>query len=148
MVYTFHGDGAYDDNLSPRNRYNSLAKKRANEFLRSWLTDGEYEQLVTSGLRIKSKIDPNTVYIVHKNASKMVHLEIDGKVNDYLCIVSQDFGYENDDTVLAKILLIKANEREFLRIAEVHNAHLPDVTMGYEMGFRLRSRHNTNSRFS
>lgn len=97
---------------------------KAQQFLKSWLTDDEYKDLQNDGLIIQSKLDPNKTYKVKKGASMMVEVYYKGKLDHKLCAIDQGGRYENDDTVLSKILMLKANEKKFLKTAERHELHI------------------------
>lgn len=99
-------------------------QQKAKEFLKSWLTDQEYEDLQDNKLIIPSKLYPDRTYKLHPSASQMVEVYTSGILDHKLCAVAKDPRFENDDTLLAKILMIKTNEEEFLKIAERHEVNL------------------------
>jgi hypothetical protein len=104
---------------------NSAKKQqKAKEFLKSWLTEQEYEDLQDGKLIIPSKIFPDRTYKLKGSASQMIEVYTSGILDHKLCIVAKDPRFENDDTVLAKILLLKTNEERFLKIAEKHAINL------------------------
>ena len=104
-------------------------QQKAKEFLQSWLTDQEYEDLQDGNLIIPSKIFPDRTYKLKGSASQMVEVYTSGILDHKLCVVAKDPRFENDDTILAKILMIKTNEKQFLKIAEKHPIH-PDSGFG------------------
>src|SRR5688572_18699670 len=99
-------------------------QQKAKEFLKSWLTNQEYEDLQDGNLIIPSKIFPDRTYKLKGSASQMVEVYTSGILDHKLCAVAKDPRFENDDTVLAKILMLKTNEEQFLKIAERHEVHL------------------------
>ena len=94
------------------------AKKKADKLVRSWLSDTEYNALKhEDGLRIKSKFEENTEYLVKPLSYQRVEKYVNGELKQLLCMVDKQPGFENDDTVLHKILMLKTNEKQFLEIA-------------------------------
>jgi hypothetical protein len=99
-------------------------QEKAKEFLKSWLTHQEYEDLQDGNLIIPSKIFPDRTYKLKATASQMIEVYTSGILDHKLCAVAKDPRFENDDTVLAKILMLKTNEEQFLKIAEKHPIQL------------------------
>lgn len=109
-------------------------QQKAKKFLKSWLTDQEYEDLQDNNLIIPSKIFPDRTYKIGASAIKLIEVYTSGILDHRLCAVAKDPRFENDDTVLAKILMLKTNEKQFLKIAEKHGIHLDNGFGAYLTG--------------
>ena len=118
-------------------------QQKAKEFLKSWLTNQEYEDLQDGNLIIPSKIFPDRTYKLKGSASQMVEVYTSGILDHKLCAVAKDPRFENDDTVLAKILMLKTNEEQFLKIAEKHEIHL-DSGFGRHLTYFLAGGNTDN----
>lgn len=97
------------------------ANKRAEQLLKSWLSPEEYNYLQEhEELQIPSKKEPDTIYIVKKREYEMVTVRKNNEDSHRLCIHNNE-GHVNDDGLLSKILLLKTDEEQFLKIANRHN---------------------------
>ena len=101
-------------------------RKKADELLQKWLSPDEYNSLkMYDKLDIPSPTNPNILYEVKKDVGKKVVKKIREKIGsiyifkriEELCIMPLESDYVNDDNLLAKILLLKTDEKEFLEIA-------------------------------
>jgi len=91
------------------------AKPRAKELA---LSVSQYESVLREGcLRIKSKLYPDRVYTVWVNPHTLIPVTQNGKEVERLCVKMAEEGYPKWDIFLAKVLLLKTDEHQFLRTA-------------------------------
>lgn len=100
-----------------------LAYINSKRLLKTWLKPEEYYSLLKFGYMIvPSKLYPNTDYRIHDDDHVYVDAFIDGNGHaaQTYCIHSTESKLQRYDKILAKILLLKADEAEFLRRAITH----------------------------
>jgi hypothetical protein len=94
-----------------------LAHERSMKLLKRWLTKNEWDALINKGeLEIPSTINNDEIYIIKKAAYEKVLLKKAGKLVSQHCLVT-DKHYPDGDVLLNKILLLKTDEKQFLKIA-------------------------------
>ena len=107
------------DRLNLERKTNELAiNSRADELLKKWLSEAEYNYLQEhSEIEFPSQHEKDVIYIVKKNVSSKVIRKVNGVETEALCVMPLDGRLVNDDGLLSKILLLKTDEEEFLRLA-------------------------------
>lgn len=96
----------------------SKIKERADLLLRKWLSPQEYNYLQERReIEFPSQYEKDVIYIVKKDANKKVVRKVNNIPVEELCVVPLDYNLTNDDGLLSKILLLRNNEKEFLRLA-------------------------------
>ncbi|NOJ30326.1 MAG: hypothetical protein DA328_09195 [Nitrososphaeraceae archaeon] len=94
------------------------ANTRADELLQKWLSQDEYQSLKENNeLELPSQYENDTVYIVKKRFSEKVIKRVNKVDKEALCVMPLDENFVNDDSLLAKILFIKTDEKGFLQMA-------------------------------
>ena len=94
----------------------SEANQRANELLRSVLTNEQYDQLTQNGyLDIKSSSDPERIYRVPR-AQGLVKVIEQGRHKANLCLQPREAVPDADIVVMHK-LMIEADEEAYLQTA-------------------------------
>ncbi len=107
-----------------RQKAQHVAKKRAEQLLRSSVTDEQYKQLVSQGyLEIPSRLYPGYLYRIPRTQQRVAIYETSqSPVAPYsrklaeLCVLSCD-QVPDADMVLAHKLMIEADEQTYLSIA-------------------------------
>lgn len=99
-----------------------MAYVNSKRLLKEWLRPDEYYSLVKFGYMIvPSKLYPQTDYWIHDDDHVYVDAFDGGRrVAERYCIHSTESRLQKYDKILAKILLLKADEAEFLRRAIPH----------------------------
>ncbi len=89
----------------------------AERLLREVLTPAEYDGLIKDGhVRIPSQQDPEVIYLVKRIPSERIEVHRNGKLAEKLCIYFKT-ELPDDDLTLTKIMMLKQNEAELLKIA-------------------------------
>lgn len=99
------------------------ADEAAYKLLKNVLSPSEFESLTKDGhLKIPSQTDPECLYIIKRNPAERIEVLRNGKLIEKLCIYFKPQMHK-DDQVLAKILMLKEKEEEFLAIANHFQCH-------------------------
>jgi hypothetical protein len=95
------------------------AKKRSLKLLKDWLSTAEYNYLMEGELHLPSQ-NGEEIYILKRDAHARIEVrnKKTQKPKHYLCV--NPIGFAEGDMLLSKILAIKTNEREFLKVAIPH----------------------------
>ena len=98
------------------------ANKKSFELLKEWLSETEYNSLMEEGnIELPSQYEKDTIYIVDKNPMKRIGVKKEGKVVQKSFCIHAPHSYADGDLLLANIMLLKTDEKEFLKIANVHD---------------------------
>ncbi len=96
----------------------AMANNKADELLQKWLSPEEYNYLKEHDeLELPSQYEKDTIYIVNKSYSRKVIKKVNQVNVAELCVMPLDSSFVNDDSLLAKILFIKTDEKGFLEMA-------------------------------
>jgi hypothetical protein len=115
---------AYDGGhrFSPeQEKLRKQAEDKSMQLLKSWLSESEYNYLMEGDLELPSQYEKDTIYIINKDPTKRIGIKKAGKVVEKSLCIHTDYAYATGDQLLANIMLLKSNEKEFLKIANVHN---------------------------
>lgn len=95
------------------------AEKKSIKLLKSWLDEHEFNEIMKRGeLEIFAE---DAVYIVKKNPHSTVKkTEKDGTIKSF-CLIPQHLGYATGDILLAKILMLKTDPKNFEKQANGYN---------------------------
>src|SRR5688500_4557135 len=104
--------------------------RRANKLLKEWLSPAEYNYLMEEGqLELPSQYEKNVIYIVRKDPNKTIGIA--RKKKQVPCLAYEDTilekeacmhidaSYPTGDRLLANIMLLKADEKYFVKNANV-----------------------------
>jgi hypothetical protein len=139
-------------------------KRKANEvsmkLLKSWLSKLEYEYLMEQGqLELPSQYEKDVIYIVKKDTRQKVKIAHKQKLACiYKPIITEtaeaciniSHEYPVGDMLLSNIALLKTDEKQFLKIANISQyARLPanynpNITIGDFAGLLIREVRNTH----
>lgn len=101
-----------------RRELENVGELKATELLKSWLSEAEWNYLQEHNqLELPSQYEKDTIYIVKRDSmNRKIIRRVKGVDTEELCIHAGGI-YARDDDVLAQILMIKAQEEEFLKVA-------------------------------
>jgi hypothetical protein len=98
------------------------ANNKSLELLKKWLSTEEYHYLMEEGnLELPSQHEKNTVYIINKDPMKRIGIKKAGKLVEKSLCIHADHTYAIGDALLANIMLLKTDEKKFLKTANVHD---------------------------
>jgi len=101
-------------NRSPDEILREFAEKKSKTLLKSWLTEKEYDSLMTLG---KMEIyNDDEIFIVKKNPHDTVLVKKGDKKEEF-CIIPKNFGYASGDILLTKVMMIKTDPSNFKKVA-------------------------------
>jgi hypothetical protein len=93
------------------------ARARSMELLQEWLNADEYKALTEIGeLEIPSAAEADVVFVVKRDPQSKVLKKVKGEPVEHLCVVPEE-DLPDGDVLLSKILLLKCNEPQFIKIA-------------------------------
>ena len=93
------------------------AKEKSEKLLKDVLSPKEYYGLVHKGeIEIPGK-EEDIIFIIKKDPNEMIEVKKDGKKSHKLCIVATDQDMPVGDKLLAKILMVKTDEKQLRKIA-------------------------------
>ncbi len=99
----------------------------AERLLKEVLTPAEYDGLMKDGhVRIQSPNDPEVIYLVKRVPSERIEVHRKGKLAEKLCIYFKT-ELPDDDITLTKIMMLKQNEGELLKIANHFKVDAPTI---------------------
>lgn len=98
------------------------ANKKSLKLLKKWLSPEEYQYLMEDGnLELPSQYEKDTIYIINKDPMKRIGIKKKGKVVEKSLCIHTEHSYAVGDQLLANIMLLKTDEKKFLKTANVHH---------------------------
>ena len=98
------------------------AVKKSWELVKKWIGEEEFAELISKGeMEVQSKEDRETIYIIKRDPIATVQVMKNKKLIKQLCVIPVESGLPTGDAFLSKLLMLKADEKEFLKLAEVRN---------------------------
>ncbi len=98
-------------NESGENRAHRLKEKNGMKLLKGWLDEKEFTQIMKRGeLEIFAE---DAVYIVKKNPMATVIKKDKNGNKESFCLIPKNMGYATGDILLAKILMLKTDPKNF-----------------------------------
>jgi len=95
-------------------------QESSQQFLTECLSPQERRFFDEHGhIRVKSRSQPSVVYVIKRGPRSMIERHIDGKHVDNICYQSKWSGLPGDDIVAMKVLDVKYNEAELLKVGNI-----------------------------
>lgn len=112
----------YNSNQLMSQKTIDKANKKSLKLLKKWLSPEEYNYLMEDGnLELPSQYEKDVIYIINKDPMKRIGIKKKGKIVEKSLCIHTEHSYAVGDQLLANILLLKSDEKKFLKTANVHH---------------------------